>query len=155
MVPSYFYLKPNVFSVVGFAYGKVEGSTTRGGKVKVKLVQSGRWAEEDDQSIDLVETDISPRAVTTEEAEDGAGTFVGGVICTSRVRPGGARVWDYGLVKWDSEQQKGSLDVNFDGTESSIVYNHSSTQDVSVEIYALQPCGGGSTSLLMFQEMKQ
>ncbi|KAG7376923.1 hypothetical protein PHYPSEUDO_012544 [Phytophthora pseudosyringae] len=37
----------------------------------------------------------------------------------------------------------------------SVVYTPESTQDVAVEIYALQPCVGRSTSLLMAPEMKQ
>jgi hypothetical protein len=66
--------------------------------VKVKLVQSGRWAEEQAESVDMAEVDLTPTVITSEEALDGAGTFVGGVICTSWVRSCGARVWDYGLV---------------------------------------------------------
>ncbi|KAJ8575111.1 hypothetical protein ON010_g4102 [Phytophthora cinnamomi] len=68
MATSYFYLRPGVFSA----------------------------AEEQAESVDMAEADIAPRAVTPEEALDGVGTFVVGVICISWVRPGGARVWYYG-----------------------------------------------------------
>ncbi|KAG7379784.1 hypothetical protein PHYPSEUDO_008126 [Phytophthora pseudosyringae] len=125
MPTSYFYLRPGAFSVVDFTYGKVEGVSTRGGKVNVKLVQSGRWTEEDAQSVDLTEDELAPREVTQEEALDGAGTCVGSVICTARLRPGGARVWDYGLVvgyKWCADQSHGQLDVNFSGADMSVVY---------------------------------
>ncbi|KAG7375679.1 hypothetical protein PHYPSEUDO_015621 [Phytophthora pseudosyringae] len=157
MSASYFYLRPGIFSVIGFTYGKVEGVGTPGGKARVKLVSSGRWTEEHAQVVEVTETEIASRGVTAEEALNGAGTFVGSAICTSRVRPGGARVWDYGLVvgyKWDAEQQHGALDVNFGGTEVSIVYMPDSTQDVAVEIYALQPCGGQITSQIMVSEME-
>ncbi|ETL35500.1 hypothetical protein L916_12373, partial [Phytophthora nicotianae] len=42
--------------------------------------------------------ELALKTVSVEEALDGAGTFVGSAICTSRVRSRGARVWDYGLV---------------------------------------------------------
>ncbi|EGZ20342.1 hypothetical protein PHYSODRAFT_496661 [Phytophthora sojae] len=45
MPAQYVYLKPGVFTAVGFCYGKVDASAKRGGKVKVKLVRSGRWTE--------------------------------------------------------------------------------------------------------------
>ncbi|OWZ21825.1 hypothetical protein PHMEG_0003577 [Phytophthora megakarya] len=48
---------PFTFSMVGFAYGKVE-TTSRKGKVKVKLVANGRWPEEDAQTTKLTEADI-------------------------------------------------------------------------------------------------
>ncbi|KAE9335502.1 hypothetical protein PF008_g13462 [Phytophthora fragariae] len=158
MSASYFYLRPGVFGVVGFAYGTAEGSGARGGKVKVKLVTSGRWSEEQGQSVELTGDEVAARTVTTEEALNGAGTFVGGVICTSRVRPGGARVWDYGLVTgytWCTQEMRGLLDMNFGGTAATVVYTPDSTQDVAVEIYALQHCGGLSTSLVMASEMKK
>ncbi|OWZ08529.1 hypothetical protein PHMEG_00018909, partial [Phytophthora megakarya] len=155
---SYFYLRPGAFNLVGFAYGKVDGVATRGGKLKVKLVPSGRWVEEQMETTELTHDELKPRAVTEEEALDGVGTFVGSAICTSRVRPGGARLWDYGLVvgyKWWSSERQGWLDVNFGGTADSIQYSPESTQDVAVEIYALQPCGRRSTNLVMAVEAKQ
>ncbi|KAL3665201.1 hypothetical protein V7S43_009829 [Phytophthora oleae] len=112
MTSSYFYLCPGSFDLVGFAYGKTEGPATRGGKTKIKLVQSGRWMEEPVQSIELTQDALSPRAVSDEEAFDVVGTFVGSAICTSRVWPGGARVCDYGLVvgyKWDATEEQGWL----------------------------------------------
>ncbi|OWZ10333.1 hypothetical protein PHMEG_00016830 [Phytophthora megakarya] len=157
MPPSYFYLRPGAFDLVGFSYGKVDAVTTRGGKLKVKLVRSGRWVDEQPQSTEISQDELDPRAVSEDEALDGAGTFVGSAICTSRVRPGGARIWDYGLVvgyKWESTQREGWLDVNFNGLEIPVLYSPTSTQDVAVEIYALQPCGGQSTSLVMASEMK-
>ncbi|KAL3659297.1 hypothetical protein V7S43_015568 [Phytophthora oleae] len=107
MPPIYYYLKPGAFNVVGFAYGKVEAAA-KSGKVKVKLVASGRWTEEAIQMVELAEVEIDPRVVSVDEALDGADIFVGGVICTARVQPGGACVWDYGLVvgyHWDPEQR--------------------------------------------------
>ncbi|KAE9240128.1 hypothetical protein PF004_g7638 [Phytophthora fragariae] len=157
MPPSYFYLRPSAFNLVGFAYGKTEGGSTRGGKVKVKLVHSGRWVDEEAQTAEWDQDELTPRAVSGEEAEDGAGTFVGSAICTSTVRPGGGRVWDYGLVvgyHWKAGQSRGWLDVNFDGTVVSIMYDSASTQDVAVEVYALRPCLGQSTSHLMAAEVK-
>ncbi|EGZ20638.1 hypothetical protein PHYSODRAFT_259644 [Phytophthora sojae] len=81
---SYWYHK-RAFNLVGFAYGKAEGALTRGATVKVKLVQSGRWAEEPAQAVELLQEELTPRAVSAEEALNGVGTFVGGVICTSRI----------------------------------------------------------------------
>jgi hypothetical protein len=158
MTTSYFYLRPGAFSVIGFAYGKVEPAETRGSKMKVKLVQSGRWAEEQAESVDMAEAELTPRSVTPEDTLDGVGTYVGGVICTFWVQPGAARVWDYGLVvgyKWCPEPRHGIFDMQFGGTEASIVHAAHSIQDVVVEIYDLRPCGGQSTSLLMASEMKQ
>ncbi|KAJ8577200.1 hypothetical protein ON010_g2009 [Phytophthora cinnamomi] len=158
MEPSYFYLRPGSFDMVGCAYGKTECPTTRGGKLKVKLVPSGRWEEEQVQSIELTQDELSPRAVTDEEALDGVGTFVESAICVSRVRPGGAHVWDYGLVvgyKWDSKQRQGWLDVNLNGGEVAVIYSPESVHDVAAEIYALQPCAGKSTSLVMASEVRQ
>ncbi|KAG7391958.1 hypothetical protein PHYPSEUDO_002664 [Phytophthora pseudosyringae] len=60
MAPSYDYLRPSVFTLVGFAYGKTEGAATRAGKVKVKLIQSGRWLEEEDQTVELLKKTCSP-----------------------------------------------------------------------------------------------
>ncbi|OWY95586.1 hypothetical protein PHMEG_00034372 [Phytophthora megakarya] len=138
MEPRYIYLRPGLFSVVGFTYGKAASSVAKGGKVKVRLVQSGRWAEHEAESIELKETEIEHRIVTAEEALDGAGTFVGSAICTSRLRSGGARVWDYGLVvgyKWDPEIQIGRLDVNFGGATEAVEYAPDCTQDVAVEVH--------------------
>ncbi|EGZ11848.1 hypothetical protein PHYSODRAFT_516942 [Phytophthora sojae] len=158
MAPSYFYLRPGVFNLVGFSYGKVDGTLAREAKVKVKLVQSGRWSEEPPQAVELPQEELAPRVVSVAEAENGVGTFVGGVICTSRVRSGTARVWDYGLVigySWEPELQHGLLDVNFRGAETSLKFVSDTTQDVAVEIYALQPCAGQSTSFVMAREMRQ
>ncbi|KAE9160192.1 hypothetical protein PF002_g32674, partial [Phytophthora fragariae] len=144
--------------MVGFAYGKAEGPVTRGGNAKVKLVHSGRWVEEEAESVELAFDELSPRSVSAEEALDGAGTFVGGVICMSRVGAGGTRVWEYGLVvgyRWEKNLKQGWLDVNVRGSVVSVVYSASCTQDIAVEVYALQPCYGRSTSLVMFEEVKQ
>ncbi|KAE9078775.1 hypothetical protein PF002_g24646 [Phytophthora fragariae] len=144
--------------MVGFAYGKAEGPVTRGGNAKVKLVRSRRWMEEEAESVELSFDELFPRSVSAEEALDGAGTFVGGVICTSRVGAEGTRVWEYGLVvgyRWEKNQKQGWLDVNVRGSVVSIVYSASCTQDIAVEVYALQPCYGRSTSLVMFEEVKQ
>ncbi|KAG7383447.1 hypothetical protein PHYPSEUDO_003687 [Phytophthora pseudosyringae] len=75
MSASYFYLRSGIFSVIGFTYGKVEGVGTRGGKARVKLVSSGRWSEEHAQVVEVTETEIASRGVTSEEALNGAGTF--------------------------------------------------------------------------------
>ncbi|EGZ12429.1 hypothetical protein PHYSODRAFT_517745, partial [Phytophthora sojae] len=144
MAPSYFYLRPGVFNLVGFSYGKVDGTLARGAKVKVKLVQSGRWSEEPSQAVELPQEELALRVVSAAEAENGVGTFVGGVICMSRVRPGTARVWDYGLVigySWEPELQHGLLDVNFRGVETSLKFVSDTTQDVAVEIYAFVMAG--------------
>ncbi|OWZ20823.1 hypothetical protein PHMEG_0004712 [Phytophthora megakarya] len=134
-----------------------EGPASRGGKVKVKLVLSGRWTEEQVQTIEVTQDELNPRAVSDEEALDGVGTFVGSAICTSRVRPGGARVWDCGFVvvyKWSMHQLQGWLDVTFNGSEVAILYSPESTQDVAVEVYSLQPCSGNSPSLVTAMKMK-
>ncbi|OWY98719.1 hypothetical protein PHMEG_00030448 [Phytophthora megakarya] len=98
--------------------------------------------------------EIEHRIVNAKEALDGAGSFVRSAICTSRLRSGVTRVRDSGLVvgyKWDQEIQIGRLDVNVGGTNEAIEYAPDCTQDVAVEVYALQPC----TSLVMAQEMMQ
>ncbi|EGZ26932.1 hypothetical protein PHYSODRAFT_444814, partial [Phytophthora sojae] len=157
MPAQYVYLKPGVFTVVGFCYGKVVASAKRDGKVKVKLVRSGRWTEAQGEAKELHYEEIASRTVTATEALDGAGTFGGGVICTSRVPARGARVWDYGVVvgyRWD-EDQRGSLDVNFNGTVVVIAHEPIAVLDVAVEIYALRPCMGKSVSLIMPQELRQ
>ncbi|KAG3138232.1 hypothetical protein PI124_g10856 [Phytophthora idaei] len=41
MSTTYFYFRPGAFNVVRFAYGKAEGTVSRGGKIKAKHVQ--RW----------------------------------------------------------------------------------------------------------------
>ncbi|ETL33188.1 hypothetical protein L916_14304 [Phytophthora nicotianae] len=65
------------------------GGAVRGGKIKVKLVSSGRWASHSAETVDLVRAEIAPISVTAEEATDGVRTYVGSAICTSRVPPGG------------------------------------------------------------------
>ncbi|EEY70524.1 uncharacterized protein PITG_05949 [Phytophthora infestans T30-4] len=140
------------------SYGVSEGQATRGGKLKVKLVPSGRWADSQTETVELVHAEITPRVVTTQEALDGVGTFVGSAICTPRVPPGKARIWDYGLVvgyDWDEESLRGTLDVNFDGVELQVAHKPNSIQDVAVEIYVLRPCGGRGVGLIMPLELKQ
>ncbi|KAJ8556596.1 hypothetical protein ON010_g9370 [Phytophthora cinnamomi] len=135
----------------------IAATANRSGRVKVKLVRSGRWAETQAETAEILYDDVAARTVTATEALDGAGTFVGGGICTSRVPEGGARVWDYGLVvgyKWD-EDQRGLLDVNVNGTVVSIAHEPIAVLDVAVEVYALRPCGGKSVSLIMLQEPRQ
>ncbi|KAE9240121.1 hypothetical protein PF004_g7640 [Phytophthora fragariae] len=132
--------------MVGFAYGKAEGPVTRGGNAKVKLVHSGRWVEEEAESVELAFDELSPRSVSAEEALDGAGTFVGGVICTSRVGAGGTRVWEYGLVvgyRWEKNLKQGWLDVNVRGSVVSVVYSASCTQDIAVEVSSQSSKRGG------------
>lgn len=158
MSSTYFYLLPGAFSLIGFTYGVSEGQATRGGKIKVKLVPSGRWADSQTETVELVHAEIAPRVVTTQEALDGVGTFVGSAICTPRVPPGKARIWDYGLVvgyDWDEESLRGTLDVNFDGVELQVAHKPNSIQDVAVEIYVLRPCGGRGVGLIMPLELKQ
>ncbi|KAI9985749.1 hypothetical protein PInf_024514 [Phytophthora infestans] len=144
--------------LIGFTYGVSEGQATRGGKIKVKVVPSGRWADSQTETVELVHAEITPRVVTTQEALDGVGTFVGSAICTPRVPPGKARIWDYGLVvgyDWDEESLRGTLDVNFDGVELQVAHKPNSIQDVAVEIYVLRPCGGRGVGLIMPLELKQ
>ncbi|KAI9980576.1 hypothetical protein PInf_009878 [Phytophthora infestans] len=158
MSSTYFYLLPGAFSLIGFTYGVSEGQPTRGGKIKVKLVPSGRWADSQTETVELVYAEIAPRVVTTQEALDGVGTFVGSAICTPRVPPGKARIWDYGLVvgyDWYEESLRGTLDVNFDGVELQVAHKPNSIQDVAVEIYVLRPCGGRGVGLIMPLELKQ
>ncbi|OWY94365.1 Multidrug resistance protein ABC transporter [Phytophthora megakarya] len=151
MDPHYIYLRPGLFSVVGFTYGKAAGSVAKGGKVKVRLVLSGRWAAHEAESIELKNMEIEHRIVTAKEALDGAESFVRSAICISRLRSGGSRVWDYGLVvgyKWDPEIQIGRLDVNFGGATEAVEYAPDCTQDVGV--YALQSC----TSLVVVRHQQ-
>ncbi|EEY60373.1 uncharacterized protein PITG_12780 [Phytophthora infestans T30-4] len=63
MSSTYFYLLPGAFSLIGFTYGVSEGQATRGGKIKVKLVPSGRWADSQTETVELVHAEIAPRVV--------------------------------------------------------------------------------------------
>ncbi|KAL3664525.1 hypothetical protein V7S43_010278 [Phytophthora oleae] len=120
----------------------MEGLASRRGKVKVTLVQSGRWATEGEQDVELSLADISEREVSEAEALLGPGTFVGSAVCTTRVPLGGARVWVYSLVvgyNWSAEQQEGFVDLNIGEPVESMPYKPDCFQDLPVEIYALRP----------------
>ncbi|OWZ13123.1 LOW QUALITY PROTEIN: hypothetical protein PHMEG_00013609 [Phytophthora megakarya] len=143
----YYYLRPGVFSMVGFSYGKAEGGVNSDGKVKIRLVRSGRWTHETNQTAELQQNDIAARSVTRTQAMDGVGTFIGSAICTPRVPPEGVRIWDYGFgvgFKWTDSKQRGDFDVNFG---NGVI--------TSMEIYALHPCRGKNVSLIMPQELRQ
>ncbi|KAG6951371.1 hypothetical protein JG688_00013763, partial [Phytophthora aleatoria] len=107
------------------------------------------------QGVELVHADIEARVVSEEEALDGVGTFVGGAICPSRVPHGGARVRDYGLVVWESEEHNGVLAVSFGEQQIAILHSPDSIFDVAVEIYSLRPCSGRGVGLVMPLELKQ
>ncbi|KAG6947253.1 hypothetical protein JG687_00016222 [Phytophthora cactorum] len=149
---------PGSFDLVGFAFGKSEGAVSRGGKIKAKLVPSGRWATEEPQGVELVHAGIEARVESEAEALDGVGTFVGGASCTSRVSHGGPRVWDYGLVvgyRWESEERNGVLAVSFGEQQTAILHSPYSIFDVAVEIYSLRPCSYRGVGLVMPLELKQ
>ncbi|EEY54803.1 uncharacterized protein PITG_08353 [Phytophthora infestans T30-4] len=86
IAPSYYYLCPGAFNVVGFAYGKAESTAPREGKVKVKRFRSGRWVDEKEQVVELHQDEPTVRIVSAEEALHGAGTFVESVICTAKFK---------------------------------------------------------------------
>ncbi|KAG2760200.1 hypothetical protein PC129_g20774 [Phytophthora cactorum] len=158
MTSNYYYMLPGSFDLVGFAYGKSEGAVSRGGKIKAKLVPSGRWATEEPQGVELVHAGIEARVESEAEALDGVGTFVGGASCTSRVSHGGPRVWDYGLVvgyRWESEERNGVLAVSFGEQQTAILHSPYSIFDVAVEIYSLRPCSYRGVGLVMPLELKQ
>ncbi|KAG1684973.1 hypothetical protein DVH05_000542 [Phytophthora capsici] len=155
---NFYYLNPGAFEVVGYAYGRAEGPPSRRGKVTVSLVRSGRWATQEEQQVEMSLADIIDREVTEAEALMGAGTFVGGAVCTTWVPTGGARVWVYGLVvgySWNAEQKEGCLDVNLGDVVESIPYKSDSFQDIPVEIYALRPCAQRGASAIMPGELKR
>ncbi|OWZ10555.1 hypothetical protein PHMEG_00016587 [Phytophthora megakarya] len=157
MAQRYYFLRPSAFNLRGFAYGSTDGDVTQV-TVTVHLVCSGRWAEQQEQSVELRQDELTPREVSEEEALNGVGTTLWSTICTAKTRSDGCRVWTYGLVlgyKWEANEQQGWLDVNFDGTPVSVEYYEGSTRHVPVEVYALQPCRDQSTSLIMAAEMKQ
>jgi hypothetical protein len=150
--PTYVYLKPGRFSVVGFAYGKADGPTRRQGMRRVKLVLSGRWSGERDETVQLAAAEVAARAVSSAEALSGVGTFVGSTVCVSRVPTGGARVWDYAAIvgyQWNTAANQGRLDLQFVDDGMLAVYEPDELQDLAVETYALRPCADRSVCDLM------